>query len=156
MKLRPILALALCIPVAACAGGSPVPAPSGAASPSAPLATASPAAGAIELRPTPPDLGCDSIGWEGEPYHTLTFHIDPAAADPVWVTADTGAVLRTYWPAGFQGSGTERVIRDPAGGAVAADGEVVQLPVGANPRLLGYPLCVTTAEVYVMLPEPGG
>jgi hypothetical protein len=111
---------------------------------------------AIVLHRAPADLGCDSIGWEGEPYHTLTFHIDPDAADHVWATADTGAVLQTYWPAGFEpGSVAERVVHDPAGQVVAADGDVVPVPVGSNLRLHGYFVCLTPAELHVMLTDPG-
>jgi hypothetical protein len=112
---------------------------------------------AIVLRQAPADLGCDSIGWEGEPYRTLTFHIDPDAADHVWATADTGAVLQTYWAAGFEpGSVTERVVRDPAGQVVAADGEVVQVPVGSNLRLHGYFVCLHPTKLYVLLAGPNG
>lgn len=100
--------------------------------------------GGIVLRQAPADLGCDSIGWEGEPYHTLTFHID------------TGARLATYWAAGFQpGSVEERVVRDSAGQVVASDGEVVQLPVAANPTLHGYLLCVRPDKLYVLPPSQG-
>lgn len=112
--------------------------------------------GGIVLRQAPADLGCDSIGWEGEPYHTLTFHIDPAAADQVWAVADTGARLSTYWAAGFQpGSVEERVVRDSAGQIVASDGEVVQLPEAANPTLHGYLLCVRPDKLYVLPPSQG-
>jgi hypothetical protein len=83
----------------------------------------------------------------------VTFRIDPAAAEQVSAITDTGATLQTYWETGFvPGSAVDRVIRDPAGTVVVADGD--DLPVGE--RLHGYFVCFAPASIYVLLTNPAG
>jgi hypothetical protein len=116
----------------------------------APSASAS--SGTIALRPAPPNLGCDTIGI---PYTSVTFHIDAAAADPVTATTDQGISLRTFWSAGFVGGAADDpVVRDPGGQVVAADGDVLDIPQGAYPRLKGYFVCPSTDALYVLLQDP--
>ena len=106
----------------------------------------------IVLRQAPADLGCDAIGVE---YHEATFHIDPAATEQVSALTDTGVSLLTYWSAGFQpGTPVERVVRDPAGRVVVADGDVFTIPAAAQPRLHGYFVCLGSNELYVLLADP--
>jgi hypothetical protein len=157
--------LILCLSLVACAGG-----PNQAASPSpeAPVATvtAAPASAAslpattstateamtIVLREAPANMGCDAIGID---YTSMTFHIDPTATEQVSTVTDTGVTLATYWAAGFQpGADTERVVRDPAGQVVVTDGEVLQVPAAAYPRLHGYFVCLAPDKLYVLLTEP--
>lgn len=108
------------------------------------------------LREAPADLGCDSIGWEGEPYRTLTFRIDPVAVDPVWAESDTGAVLTTYWSSGFQaGEPSERLVRTPSGEVFVTDGDVVEVPQGANLYIHDYLVCLRPDKLYVV-PTEGG
>jgi hypothetical protein len=114
---------------------------------------------AIVLHPAPPGgPGCDAIGIEPTP-HSLTFRIDPAAAEQVTARTDTGVTFTTYWSAGFQpGTAMERVIRDPAGAVVVTDGDVVQLPEAASLRLHGYLVigCNGSNKLYVYLTDPVG
>ena len=103
------------------------------------------------MKITPPNLGCDSIGWEGEPYRTLTFHVDPDAAEQVWAESDTGAALTTQWSEGFQaGTAEERVVRDPQGGVFVSDGDEVPVPEGANLLVKGYFICLRPDTLYVL------
>ena len=96
------------------------------------------------------DLGCDSIGID---YKTMTFRIDPAAAEQVSAMTDTGVSLITNWPAGFKaGTAGERVVRDVAGMVVATDGETFK----AGEQLHGYYVCLAPTKLYVMLAAPGG
>ena len=107
-----------------------------------------PSAAAIVLHETPDNLGCDSIGVE---YKTVTFHIEPAAAEQVSALTDSGVSLVTYWPAGFKaGTAAERVVRDPAGNVVASDGQVLR----AGQNLRGYGVCLSTSKLHVMLAAP--
>ena len=93
---------------------------------------------------------------EGEPYRTLTFRIDPAAVEPVWAESDTGAVLTTYWASGFRaGEPSERVVRTPSGDVFVADGDVVEVPQGANLYILDYLVCLRPDKLYVV-PTEGG
>ena len=95
------------------------------------------------------------MGWEGEPYRTLTFRIDPAATEQVTAVSDTGVQLMTYWSAGFvPGTTAERVVRDPAGQVVARDGEVLTVPEAAFPELHGYFVCLNPTKLYVLLTKP--
>jgi len=151
MKLHHVAWLALSVSLVACAT-------SGQAGPtsSAPAASAPPSAAAsgstIVLHEAPANLGCDSIGVD---YTSMTFHIDPAASEQVSATTDTGLTLVTYWPAGFQpGADNERVIRDTTGKVVLSDGEVLQVPPAAYPRLGGYFVCLAPTSVYVLLADP--
>ena len=102
--LRSLIALAVCIVLGGCGSSvvSDAPGSRVISSWAAPPTPVVPVPSGILLREAPADLGCDSIGWEGEPYETLTFHVDPYAAEPVWAESDTGAVLTTYWSQGFQ------------------------------------------------------
>jgi hypothetical protein len=68
---------------------------------------------------------------------------------------DTGVSLATYWAAGFQpGADTERVVRDTAGKLVVTDGDVLQVPPAAYPRLAGYFVCLGPDKLYVLLADP--
>jgi hypothetical protein len=158
MKLPlPIVALALSIVVSACgtSGGTADSSPVGVG-PSTDAQTPVPASSsAIVLRPAPPDLGCDSIGWEGERYRTLTFHVDPGAAEQVWAESDGGAMLATYWSAGFQPGTEPGVILDPMGGVFVTDGDVVEVPEAANLEIHGYFVCLRPDRLYVLTRERG-
>ena len=153
MTAHRILLVVACLALWACSGSStspsPSPSPSSAATPGASTtATAAPSSAAIVLHETPDNLGCDSIGID---YKTVTFHIDPAAAEQVSAVTDTGVALVTYWPAGFKaGTAAERVVRDAAGNVVASDGEVLQ----AGQNLHGYGVCLSTSKLHVMLAAP--
>jgi hypothetical protein len=152
-----IAGLAAAVLAACTAGSSPQPSissPQPSARPSAPSAQPSASAAALVLREAPANLGCDTMGWQGEPYTSLTFRIDPAAAEQVSAVSNTGAELQTFWAAGFVGSATERVIRDPAGQVVARDGEVLAVPAAAFPRLHGYFVCLNPDKLYVLLADP--
>ena len=148
--IRPRVAwLFLCLSLAACTGTSPGTSPSQTAEPSA-----SPSASgtAIVLHEAPANLGCDTIGID---YTSVTFRIDPAAAEQVAAVTDTGVTLTTYWSVGFQpASDAERVIRDPAGKVVVSHGEVLLVPPAAYPRLAGYFVCLAPDKLYVLLADP--
>ena len=143
MTAHRILLVVASLALSACAGGSASPTVKPAASTTA-TAGASPAT--IVLHETPDNLGCDSIGID---YKTMTFHIDPAAAEPVSAMTDTGVRLVTYWPAGFIGGAA---VRDAAGTVVVSDGDVLQ----AGQPLHGYPVCLAPTSIYVMLARPTG
>jgi hypothetical protein len=148
MSARGMVWLVVCLVVGACAGSSPSPSSSPKASAAAASASTSTST-QIVLRRAPADLACDAIPVE---YHSLTFHIDPAAAEQVSAVADTGVRLLINWAAGFEpGTAAERVVRDPAGQVVVADGDVLQV----GQRLQGYVVCLTDAEVDVLLADPG-
>ena len=111
-RLGPVPALALLMLLAACQAGTGASA-SATGGVSQPSVVATPAGSpGIVLRQAPANLGCDSIGWEGEPYRTLTFHVDPDAPEHVWAESDTGATLTTQWSEGFQ-AGTRGGARRP-------------------------------------------
>ena len=151
--IRPIRWIVLAALVAACGTTTPTTAP-GASAPVASAPGSAPAASGaqIQLQPAPDNLGCDTIGVD---YQQVTFHIDPAAAEQVTAQADTGAVLHTFWAVGFVGgSAAEKVVRDPAGAVVAADGEVLAIPQGASPRLHSYFVCLSPDAIYVLLADP--
>lgn len=142
MKLRHLLWLILCSALAACASNT-APSPGPTVQPATPSLSS-----AIVLRPAPADLGCDSIGVE---YQSVTFHIDPAATEPVGAVTDTGVSLVTHWAAGFRaGTAAERVVRDPAGQVVVADGDVLKV----GQRLHGYFVCLSHSALYVLLTDP--
>jgi hypothetical protein len=85
----------------------------------------------------------------------MTFRIDPAATEQVSAVTDTGVTLATYWSAGFMpGTDTERLVRDPNGNVVVTDGDVLQVPPAAYPRLGGYFVCLGPAKLYVLLADP--
>ena len=148
MRARWIAVLYLGAVVTACGGAT---APS--ASPSVPAtpAVASGAAGMV-LQLAPADLGCDAMG---VPYRSVMIKIEPAAADSVTAVTDLGATLRTFWSLGFVGGPPDDpVVRDPAGQVVATDGERLEIPEGAWPRLHGYFVCPSTNALYVLLEDP--
>ena len=151
--LRSVPALALCMVLAACGASAGTGGPESAAAgfSALPPTPVVPLPSGVVLRKAPADMGCDSIGWEGEPYRTLTFHVDPDAAEPVWAESNTGSVLTTYWSNGFQtGTAAERVVRDPSGEAFVTDGEVVQVPQGANLYIHDYFVCLGPGKLYVL------
>lgn len=138
--------LILCLSLVACTSGGPGP------TIEVPAATASTGASTIVLHEAPANLGCDTIGID---YTSMTFHIDPIAAEQVSAMTDTGVSLATYWAAGFQpGADTERVVRDTAGKLVVTDGDVLQVPPAAYPRLAGYFVCLGPDKLYVLLADP--
>lgn len=126
---------------------APSPNPSTNASP--PLSEAPASAGTITLRPAPAGLGCDAMPVE---YRRVTFQIDPSADEQVTVQTDTGKSLQTFWSAGFEGSA--QGIKDPSGQVVAANGETLDIPEGALPRLHGYFVCPSGNALYVLLQDP--
>ena len=155
MKLQRVarlaLSFALVVFATACQSSSASGAPGDTATAGAPTAGV-PSGSTIDLHEAPANLGCDTIGVD---YRSMTFHIDPAAAEPVSATTDTGVTLVTYWSVGFvPGTDSERVIRDPAGKVVVRDGEVLQVPPAAYPRLAGYFVCLGTNNIYVLLNDP--
>jgi hypothetical protein len=89
-----------------------------------------------------------------DPYRTLTFHIDPEAAEQVWAVSDTGALIETYWLPGFE-AGRRRNASVPAGEIVVSDGDVVPVPQGANLRIQGYLVCLRPDRLYVLSAESG-
>ena len=145
MKTMISLAILAMAVLTACAATPPP------ASMAAPPSVAVP--GALALNRAPADVGCDSIGWpdEVEPFGSLTFRIDPAAADPVVAVSDTGVTLETWWVPGFEaGPAPDRVIVGPAGEVIVRDGDVLALVPRQNAELNGYPLCITPTTLYVM------
>ena len=144
--------LAMMIAAASVAACSPL-ATQGSASPSGiALPTATTASSLTRLRVAPVNLGCDAIGVD---YRSVTFHVDPTAAEQVLAAADTGKSLVTYWSAGFRpGTAAERVVRDPAGQVVVSDGDVLPIPQSEWPRLHGYFVCPSPDALYVLLVDP--
>jgi len=133
-----ILAAGCATPVAPSAKPSSVPSQSGAAA-------------TITLRAAPADLGCDAMPVD---YRRVTFKIDPEAEEHVTAQSDTGKSLPTFWSTGFAGSAEPLAIKDPSGQVVAANGEALDIPEGALPRLHGYFVCPSTDALYVLLQDP--
>ncbi len=161
-----ISVLVLAWPLLACTSGAPAlssaptvasPVETPSAAPSAASAsptTATPPSGTttIVLNEAPANLGCDTIGID---YKSMTFRIDPAAAEQVSAVTDTGVALSTYWSTGFMpGTDAERLVRDPNGKVVVSDGDVLQVPPAAYPRLAGYFVCLGPDKLYVLLADP--
>jgi hypothetical protein len=150
-----VTSLILCMSLVACTSGAPTQSADAPAGTSAPSGTSAPpvsSATTVVLHEAPANLGCDAIGID---YTSMTFHIDPAAAEQVSAETDTGVTLVTYWAAGFEpGSDTERLVRDPAGKTVVTDGDVLQVPPAAYPRLGGYFVCLAPDKLYVLLADP--
>jgi hypothetical protein len=97
-------------------------------------------------------MGCDTIGVD---YTRMTFRIDPDAAEQVVAVTDTNAQLLTYWSTGFrQAPSGERAIVDPAGKVVVTDGQALEKPAAAYPRLAGYFVCLGPNALYVLLTDP--
>ena len=149
MRGRSIAILVIAGAVAGCIGGSsPSAAPPSGAPSVAP--SGAPASGAaVTLQPAPADLGCDTVAPE---YSSVTFHIDASAGDDVTATTNAGATLKTFWSVGFVGGATD--VQDPSGQVVVKDGEVLDIPQGAFPRLKGYFVCPSRDAVYVLLQDP--
>jgi len=148
MSAHRILLVVACLALAACAGNGASPSPSPAATSAVSVGpSTAPSSGAIVLRETPADLGCDSIGID---YTSMTFHIDPAAAEPVSAMTDTGVSLETSWPPGFTAG--EGAVRDATGTVVVTDGDQIQ----GGQELHGYFVCLGPTALWVMLPRPGG
>lgn len=81
----------------------------------------------------------------------MTFHIDATASADVTATTNAGAILQTFWSEGFVGGVPD--VQDPSGQVVVTDGEVLEMPQGAFPRLRGYFVCPSTDAVYVLLQD---
>jgi hypothetical protein len=146
MRRAWLLMSVVCATVTACGGATP------SISSSAAAPTSASSAATVALRQAPDGLGCDTIGI---PYTSTTFHIDAAAVDPVTATTNQGVSLRTFWSAGFVGgSADDPVVRDPGGQVVAADGDVLEIPQGAFPRLKGYFVCPSPDALYILLRDP--
>jgi len=143
----PLLLLVAALTLAACTGATPSPTPSVPSSPAP-----SPTPDGFGLRPAPADLGCDAMR---PPYESVTFRIDPSAEDSVTAVADTGAVLRTYWSAGFRGgTSADPVVRDADGQEVVSNGDVLDIPDAGWPRLAGYFVCPSTDALYILAEDP--
>ena len=154
MRGRSFAILVIAGVVAGCIGASsPSAAPSVAAPSVAPSGEApsgeAPSGGGLVLQPAPANLGCDTMA---VPYRSVTFKIDPAAADPVTATTDGGATLKTFWSVGFVGGAAD--VQDPNGQVVAKDGDVLEIPQDAFPRLKGYFVCPSSDALYVLLQDP--
>lgn len=146
-----VLALVACIPSqpGATAGQSAAP-----ATPS--IARSGSDSELSKLRSPPPGLTCDAMG---VPYGSARIQIDGEAADPVTALTDANSSLKTYWSPGFAlGLATDAVadwvVRDPNGQVVASQGERLDIPAGAWPRLHGYFVCPTADALYVLLEDP--
>jgi hypothetical protein len=87
----------------------------------------------------------------------MTFKIDPNATEQVVAVANTGTQLLTYWSSGFR-AGTDSAgklaILDPAGKVVVSDGQVLDKPAAAYPRLAGYFVCLGPTAIYVLITDP--
>ena len=127
-------------------GCSPAPAPSPSPTPSQ-LASAA----GIVLQRTGP-IGCDAIGVD---YKSATIRIDAASDPDVWAETDTGRKIAVNWTAGFTATdGSAPVIRGPKGEEVARDGTRIDVPAAANPRLVGYFVCLAPEALYVLETDP--
>jgi len=109
-----------------------------------------------ELNSLPPNLAC---GLSELPYGRARFQIDGTAADPVTALADDGTILQTYWSPGFSlGLATDAtaswLVRDPSGQVVVGQGEILDIPAGAPPRLHGHRVCATAHAMYILLKDP--
>jgi hypothetical protein len=152
MRSRSIAILVLAGVVAGCSGASPSAAPSVTA-PSEATSDApsgeSPSGATVVLQPAPANLGCDTMA---PPYSSVTFHIDPTAAEAVTATTNAGATLKTFWSPGFVGGAAD--VQDPNGQVVVKDGDVLEIPGDAFPRLKGYFVCPSPDALYVLLQDP--
>lgn len=153
MRGRSIAILVIAGVVAGCIGSSTPSAAPSVTTPSEAPSTApsgeSPSGGGLVLQPAPANLGCDTMA---VPYRSVTFKIDPGAADPVTATTDGGATLKTFWSVGFVGGAAD--VQDPNGQVVAKDGDVLEIPQDAFPRLKGYFVCPSADALYVLLQDP--
>jgi len=148
MRSVTIVGLVAVALIAACA--SPVTPSVGPSSVPSPAA-ASGSVTTLVLKAAPPDLGCDAMAVD---YRRVTFQIDPSAEEPVTGLTDTGRSLQTFWSPGFEGSADGSAVQDPNGEVVAANGETLDIPEGALPRLHGYFVCPSTDALYVLLQDP--
>ena len=153
MRGRSIAIVVIAWVVVGCIGtSSPSAAPSVTTPSDAPSAAPSgesPSGGGLVLQPAPANLGCDTMAVQ---YRSVTFKVDPAAADPVTATTDGGATLKTFWSVGFVGGAAD--VQDPNGQVVAKDGDVLEIPQDAFPRLKGYFVCPSSEALYVLLQDP--
>ena len=70
--------------------------------------------------------------------------------------ANTGAVLQTFWSAGFSGATVDQadVVVDATGAVVVADGDVLAIPQADWPRLHGYFVCPSPEALYILSADP--
>ncbi len=128
--------------------------PSSAGAPSqaptiAPSAASS--SGGIVLARTGP-IGCDAIGVD---YTSATIKIDAASDPDVWAETNTGKKLAVSWTDAFTATdGTPPVISGPKGEEVARDGTKVDVPAAADPRLVGYFVCLGPDALSVLETDP--
>jgi hypothetical protein len=152
MRSRSIAILLIAVALglgAGCGGGStPSATPSAAVPSDAPSGAPSSGAG-VTLQPAPADLGCDTVA---PSYSSVTFHIDAAKTADVTATTNAGATLKTFWSEGFVGGVSD--VQDPSGQVVVTDGEMLDIPQGAFPRLKGYFVCPSADALYVLLQDP--
>ena len=149
MRGRSIAILVIAGAVAGCIGSSTPSAAPSEAPPSGAPSDAPPSGAGVTLQPAPADLGCDTVAPQ---YSSVTFHIDASAAADVTARTNAGATLKTFWSVGFVGGTTD--VKDPSGQVVVKDGEVLEMPQGAFPRLKGYFVCPSADAVYVLLQDP--
>ena len=79
MSAHRYLLVVACTALSACSTGSSS-SPAASSSAPSPIAATTLSSALIVLDETPDNLGCDAIGIE---YMTMTFRIDPAAAEPI-------------------------------------------------------------------------
>jgi hypothetical protein len=60
--------------------------------------------------------------------------------------------LKTFWSDGFIGGASD--VTDSSGQVVVRDGEVLEMPQGAFPRLKGYFVCPSRDALYVLSQDP--
>ncbi len=150
MGRRGLIAVLIGALVLGC-GGQTSSAPPSAAPSEAPSGAAG---DVIRLNPAPAGIGCDAMAPQ---YRRVTFHIDIAAPDQVTAVADTGVALKTFWAEGFQGgTAADAVVRDQLGAVIVVDGDVLDIPDGAWPRLHGYFVCPSTDALYVLVDDAAG
>ncbi len=128
------------------------PAATGAPSevPSSGPSAASSGVGIVLARTGP--VGCDTIGVD---YKSATIRIDAAADPDVWAETDAGRKLAVSWTDGFTATDTAPpVIKGPKGEEVARDGTKVDVPAAADPRLVGYFVCLGPDALSVLETDP--
>ena len=150
---RHIRWMAVALLVAACGSNTPATPFGTAPPPSAPPASAPAGSGvAIQLQQAPANLGCDTIGVD---YRVVTFQIDLASTTQVTALANSGLVLQTFWAAGFRGGTADnKVVFDPTGAVVVTNGDKLEIPQGAFPRLHGYFVCPGPEALYILAADP--
>jgi hypothetical protein len=77
----------------------------------------------------------------------MHFRIDPSAEEQVVAIARDGRSYHVLWAPGFApGDVNDPVVRDPNGGVVARDGEILE-----GPLLHGHTVCATGDSIYILL-----